>query len=767
MTMATGGMANVIHSLPYQAAWLNGIAIAFFLLNVLLFVMNCILATLRFHWRPGTLVHTFTDQTESLFIPASVSQDYLETNSERDRFAIICINICQFGVPYVGPWLLRIMQILFWSYTAMSVLASATIYLVLWSTLVFPIHTMTPTWVFPAYPLLLTAPFASNLITAASQTNQTQVILNRTAIALSAVATQGAGCLIAFMISAAFIYRLMTQKLPRDFQRPGVFISIGPFAFTVGGIVLLGNQADKILPQGFLGTDLAVPIIKVLSVMIGLWLWGLSVWFFVVSVGSLWKYVLPANKMPFQMTWWSFVFPNTALVTATAALGKVFQNSGLQIFACVMAAGLIVVWVVVFVTMVRLSSFGIRDNVLTWPRIDHIGLRRDNHTSAIMSWDSKSALRRRQSSNAASTKNIPIHTRQQSKSTIEPKSSHVADDFLQDFLDPSFDPAAYLNASLPPLQPSGHHASRNGGQTVPLADLSNEAQTLLSQLNVHTTRLSGTLTQLTDDILRSGSRLAYEVELLRGETLSLAETMNDTLQDDIKKFVPGGLSEATKDAPSKTTDAEERRASVGATKAEEATAATVPAEDEGAVEEPPYIKQLRTLTVVRSRLDSVIKTFGDAMDFVFPPSELSVSSSFLSVSAPEPGSDQHSTEDKGQQVLQKLRDEISQLLHKSEDPVQGIEKAAQRIEELKDLNQVWKGTAEEKGRTKFIESLAKMVEDRHRDLMKEVDQASRNQGNGNEGRARKGSVHADPAETKTYLGGYGLMSQLQKLRSGL
>uniref|UniRef100_L2G403 C4-dicarboxylate transporter n=1 Tax=Colletotrichum fructicola (strain Nara gc5) TaxID=1213859 RepID=L2G403_COLFN len=353
MTQATGGMANVIHSLPYQAAWLNGIAIAFFLLNVLLFVMNCVLATLRFHWRPGTLIHTFTDQTESLFIPASVVS-----------FAIICINICQFGVPYVGPWLLRIMQILFWSYTAMSMLASATIYLVLWSTLVFPIHTMTPTWVFPAYPLLLTAPFASNLITAASQTNQTQVILNRTAIALSAVATQGAGCLIAFMISAAFIYRLMTQKLPRDFQRPGVFISIGPFAFTVGGIVLLGNQADKILPQGFLGTDLAVPIIKVLSVMIGLWLWGLSVWFFVVSVGSLWKYVRPANKMPFQMTWWSFVFPNTALVTATAALGKVFQNSGLQIFACVMAAGLIVVWVVVFVTMVRC----LYKRELLWPK---------------------------------------------------------------------------------------------------------------------------------------------------------------------------------------------------------------------------------------------------------------------------------------------------------------------------------------------------------------------------------------------------------------
>ncbi|KAK1987860.1 hypothetical protein LZ30DRAFT_579202 [Colletotrichum cereale] len=379
-----------------------------------------------------------------------------------------------------------------------------------------------------------------------------------------------------------------------------------------------------------------------------------------------------------------------------------------------------------------------------------------------MSWDSKTTLRRRQSSNAAASRNLPIHIRQQSKSTIQPKSSHVADEFLQDFLDASFDPAAYLNANLAPLQHGSNHASRSGGQAVPLAELSNEAQTLLSQLNIHTTRLSGTLTQLTDDILRSGSRLAYEVELLRGETLSLVETMNETLQEDIKKFVPGGLEEGGTDktAP-KVASGEEKRESVGMAKADEGGTA---AEGETPTE-PPYIHQLRTLTVVRSRLDTVIKIFGDAMEFVFPPSELSVSSSFLSVSAPDPGAEQHSTEEKGQQVLQKLRDEISQLLTKSEDPVKGIEKAAQRIEELKELNQVWKGTAEEKGRTRFIESLAKMVEDRHRDLMREVDQASRR--DGGDGRARKGSVHADAAENKTYLGGYGLMGQLQKLRNGL
>jgi len=280
------------------------------------------------------------------------------------RVAIISINICQFGVPRVGPWLLRVMQIMFWSYTALSVLASSTIYLILWSTTAFPIHTMTPTWVFPAYPLLLTAPFASNLIQAATQANQHTVTLNTPAIALSAVATQGAGCMIAFMISAAFIYRLMTQKLPREFQRPGVFISIGPFAFTVGGLVQLGNEAATILPSNFLGTDIAVPIVKVMSAFIGLWLWGLSLWFFIVSVGSLWKVIWPKKKMSFQMTWWSFVFPNTALITATTSLGKVFQNRGLQVSGCVMAACLIVVWFIVFGSMIR----SLYQRELLWPK---------------------------------------------------------------------------------------------------------------------------------------------------------------------------------------------------------------------------------------------------------------------------------------------------------------------------------------------------------------------------------------------------------------
>jgi tellurite resistance protein TehA-like permease len=301
---ATGGIANVIYSLPYRSRVLTGFGLAFFIFNLFLFAMNCVLIITRFRIRPGSFVNSFTEQFESLFISASIVS-----------VATIFITVCQYGIPKSGPWLLNVMEVMFWVYVGTSMVVSAGLYLTLWSTQVFPIHTMTPVWVFPAYPLLLTAPFGSNLIAAASRSGKL-ASLDAVAVAIASVTVQGTGFLISFMVCAAFLYRLMTQKLPRDHQRPGIFISIGPSAFTAAGMVTLGNQTAEIFPPNFMGTEHAISILRLFSYMAGLWLYGLSIWFFLVSVGSLWKYVKPENrkKMLFQMTWFSFVFPNTALV---------------------------------------------------------------------------------------------------------------------------------------------------------------------------------------------------------------------------------------------------------------------------------------------------------------------------------------------------------------------------------------------------------------------------------------------------------------------
>ncbi|PQE03302.1 37s ribosomal s5 protein [Rutstroemia sp. NJR-2017a BBW] len=353
-----------------------------------------------------------------------------------------------------------------------------------------------------------------------------------------------------------------------------------------------------------------------------------------------------------------------------------------------------------------------------------------------MAWDSKPIPHRQNSSSKAKQ---PQSQNASQNPSFQPKSTHTADSALQPFLNPSFDPADYLNSTLPALQSS--NSSQNAKNNVPLAELSTQTQTLLSHLSAHTTRLTTTLTQLTDEILRSGSRLAYEVEVLRGETLGLSEALTEGLHDDVVKFVPAGLEgELARKPP---------------------TARESVSTNTNKVADPPYIAELRTLTLVRSRLDTVIKTFGDAMSWTFPPSEVSVTSSFLSVSAPEPGSDAHSTEEKGQQVSKQLREEIAGLLA-ADDPINGIEAAAKRVEELKELALVWKGTAEERARNKFVEGLAKMVEDRHRELLKDVGQDSQ------VGQTAE-AAHDEPSslfgmDDGRTQGAFGFINQLQRLR---
>ncbi|KAA8623456.1 COG7 domain-containing protein [Pyrenophora tritici-repentis] len=276
-----------------------------------------------------------------------------------------------------------------------------------------------------------------------------------------------------------------------------------------------------------------------------------------------------------------------------------------------------------------------------------------------------------------------------------PKSTHVADPALAPFLQERFDPADYLNATLPSLS----LASRpKPGSAASLAELSSQTQDLLSQLNAHTTRLSAILTQLTDDILRSGGRLAYEVEVLRGEAIGLTETLTDGLKSDVQRFLPGGIKVNTESIDDGV-----------------ASPAAIPADAQDGDQRPPmalvgdkdttpeYISDLRTLSTVRSRLETVIKVFGEAMHWTLPPSEVSLGASLISVSAPEPGTDNASREQKGKEFAASLRSEIADLI--TGDPEGGIEKAEARIQALRDLARVWKGTAEEKARTKFVDGL--------------------------------------------------------------
>jgi hypothetical protein len=339
---------------------------------------------------------------------------------------------------------------------------------------------------------------------------------------------------------------------------------------------------------------------------------------------------------------------------------------------------------------------------------------------------------------------------------VEPRSAHVSDPALAPFLQPQFDPAEYLNATLPALSLSSPLSRPpKSGTSAPLAQLSSQTQDLLSQLNAQTTRLSAVLTQLTDDILRSGGRLAYQVEVLRGETTGLADALEHGLKSDVQKFLPDGLSLSDEPTDEAKSPAAASHGIVGETSTE---GAPLPEQDDTT---PEYISDLRTLTAVRSRLETVIKVFGEAMHWTMPPSDISIASSLISVSAPEPGSDHASREQKGKEFAASLRSEIADLI--TGDPETGMEKAETRIQALRDLAHVWKGTAEEKARTKFVEGLVKLAEDKHKEIEREKEKA-KDRGEPKSGKNGSVARPQQPSLPSQQQRGGGFLENLQRIR---
>ncbi|KAJ9194351.1 hypothetical protein DTO164E3_5329 [Paecilomyces variotii] len=347
LTMATGGIANVLYAVPFRFRGLETIGVVVFLMNIAFYLCIWTLLIMRFCFYPYTFKASFMHPTESLFVPAAAVS-----------FGTILINISQYGPEHTGGWLKHAVEILFWIDATLAVILSAGIYLIVWSTQTFTIAQMTPIWIFPAYPMLIIGPHAGILSATLEPSHSLRVIIGGTTI-------QGVGFLMSLTVYAAFIYRLMTQKLPKENVRPGMFVSVGPSAFTVAGIVNMAANAKRSFPSDFMGDgELAANVIRVVANFSALWLWGLAIFFFWIATLAHVSAIGP-GRMIFSMGWFSFVFPNTALITATFAIGKAFSCKPIQIIGCVMTIILILMYFFVCYMMVRAVML----HHILWPQV--------------------------------------------------------------------------------------------------------------------------------------------------------------------------------------------------------------------------------------------------------------------------------------------------------------------------------------------------------------------------------------------------------------
>ncbi|KAK6346935.1 hypothetical protein TWF696_007033 [Orbilia brochopaga] len=295
-----------------------------------------------------------------------------------------------------------------------------------------------------------------------------------------------------------------------------------------------------------------------------------------------------------------------------------------------------------------------------------------------------------------------------------PADGPLADPVLQPFLADNFSPAAYLNSTLPPLS-----------STSSLHSLHSTATTLLSSLDVHLSRLQATLSALTDEILRATPRLSYELQVLRSDVISLADTLSSprtrqltqcladvSLEDSSQGQLDPPPADTAAGTTTTTTNGDGGGVNSAANGEKQSNAAT-------ASTKPQVLKRLETLALVRRHLEDVVKVFGEAMEWTLTDTQKTsiplptTSTSSLGAYIPpsrtpspavfdgrkKPTSTSTSTNNTGT-GSDKITDEISYLLLNEE-----IEQATQKVEELAKLCDVWKNTSEHDARLRFVENL--------------------------------------------------------------
>ncbi|PYH83341.1 C4-dicarboxylate transporter/malic acid transport protein [Aspergillus uvarum CBS 121591] len=330
LTMSAGGLALLLRNQPYQFTGLKEIGLVVYIANLVFFTIIGSLMITRFvlynnlmdslrHDREGFFFPTFWLSIATMI--SGLSAYFSTEDTHRLNYAL---------------------EGLFWAYCIFTFASAVIQYSFVFSYHTFPLQTMMPSWILPAFPIMLSG-------TIASAASGYQPAVSATPMIVAGITFQGLGFCISFMMYAHYIGRLMETGIPSSEHRPGMFICVGPPAFTLLAIIGMANG----LPEGFSilgdgGMD-DRHIMRVLAVCAGMFLWALSIWFFCVALGS----VVRAPPHDFHLNWWAMVFPNTGLTLATITLAKSLDSAALKWVGVGMSLCVICMFIFVFVSTVR------------------------------------------------------------------------------------------------------------------------------------------------------------------------------------------------------------------------------------------------------------------------------------------------------------------------------------------------------------------------------------------------------------------------------
>ncbi|KAF2706818.1 hypothetical protein K504DRAFT_437749 [Pleomassaria siparia CBS 279.74] len=325
-TMSTGGLSIALAKTPHRFPGLYIIGLAVFILDLILFLLVCVLMMVRLFLDGPRFRKSFVHPPEGFFFASFILS-----------LAVVLGNVQLYWVTLIDdkkPWLISAICVVYWIYAGVSMINAIQQY---WAfiqrTPRIPVVRMNPSWFLPGFSAMLTGAIASIIA-------ETQPPAQRVPIIISGCAFQGFGWLISSVFIAMYVIQLMENGLPPRALRPGMFLPVGSAAFTI--VALIGQA--RAIPKDFgyfASHPSAADTLQTVALFVGIFLWLFAFWMFSIAVLGV---VTAIPKMVFTLTWWALVFPNVGFTLATIAIGTELDSPAILWVGSGMTICLVLLW---------------------------------------------------------------------------------------------------------------------------------------------------------------------------------------------------------------------------------------------------------------------------------------------------------------------------------------------------------------------------------------------------------------------------------------
>ncbi|KAL7794459.1 voltage-dependent anion channel domain-containing protein [Trichoderma ceciliae] len=327
LPMSAGGLSLLIFAQPNQFNGLKSIGLAVYIINIIIFSLVTMAMIARFLLHTGELVRSITHPREGFFLPTCFLS-----------IATIITSTQRYAIPDNHVTLKWAIQAAFWVYVALTAVLAIGQYSYVFAAHNLNLQNFMPTLILPIFPIMLSGTIAS--VIAATQPEVAAM-----PILVAGLTCQGLGMSVAILMYAHMIGRLIQSGLPNREHRPGLFMCVGPPAFTALALIGMANGVPDSIEE--LAIDKSV--IKVVAVLVAVSLWALSFWWFGIAVVA----VVSSPPKYFHLGWWAMVFPNTGFTLATISIGKELVSGSLQWVTTGMSICMVIIFIFVLVNHVR------------------------------------------------------------------------------------------------------------------------------------------------------------------------------------------------------------------------------------------------------------------------------------------------------------------------------------------------------------------------------------------------------------------------------